>query len=88
MFEMQKVTVRDQIRHEREVARCPRCNNSCGLTVYGYLGRPGRMSCPCGHDFAVPPPFDANQLLTQAVAGRDEITELTFGALPNPDSFR
>jgi len=88
MLEMYKTKVHGQILYGHLVLKCPRCSRSRGLTVNGYLGRPGRIKCPCGNDFPVPPPFDATRLLEQVVAARDGITELTFGPLPDPDSFR
>jgi hypothetical protein len=64
--------------------KCPKCGTTRGLTVCGYLGKPGRVECPRGHKFEIPEPqFDAVEVLQQVVADpRWTVYTLTYGPLP------
>jgi len=76
--------VNGPILHGKTELRCPRDQQRTGLTVAGYLGEAATITCPCGHTFAPPPPFDAVYLL-QVVSTdpRRQTTHLSYGELPN-----
>lgn len=89
MRELRKTRITGQILYGDEVLRCLMCCNDKGLVVYGYLGGKGRIECPCGHEFAVPPPFDAELLLEQtATSPRRVCTSMTYGPLPDAGFFQ
>jgi hypothetical protein len=79
MRETYRTVIQGQILHGTTVAKCPNCRTDRGLTVYGYLGGDARLACPCGNDFPVPPPFDAELLMRQtATDARRRVTSLTY----------
>jgi len=76
-------TVNGEILHGRTVLMCPRDRTRTGLKVAGYTGGAATITCPCGHEFAPPPPFDPVHLL-RIISGdpRRQTTHLSYGELP------
>jgi hypothetical protein len=76
--------VNGPILHGSTVLMCPRDRTRTGLKVAGYLGKAATITCPCGHEFDPPRPFDAVHLL-RIVTGdpRRKTTHLSYGELPN-----
>lgn len=75
--------VNGQILHGTTVLTCPRDQNDTGFTVSGYLDQGARITCPCGQQFAPPPPWDPVHLLRIVSAGpRRGEQNLTYGPLP------
>lgn len=86
---LHKHTIRGQINIGRDTLRCPKCRRDTGLTIYGYRGKKPRVTCPCGHDFKAPSPFDQPWLLEQLNnigAARGE-TQWSVGPSPHPSRF-
>ncbi|WP_262703823.1 MULTISPECIES: hypothetical protein [Streptomyces] len=84
-----KCLMRGQVFFDgQDILRCPECRRDTGLTIYGYLGKKPRVTCPCGADFKAPPPFDQPWLLEQlnSTAPRGE-TQWSVGPCPNPSRF-
>jgi hypothetical protein len=76
--------VNGPILHGTTPLRCPRDQVRIGLKVAGYTGGAATITCPCGHEFDPPPPFDPVYLL-RIVSGdpRRKVTHLSYGELPN-----
>jgi hypothetical protein len=75
--------VNGEILHGRTVLKCPRDQTRIGLKVAGYAGQAATITCPCGHEFAPPPPFDAVHLLRiVSTNARRTTTHLSYGELP------
>ncbi|MBI0296294.1 hypothetical protein JBE04_17945 [Streptomyces sp. PRKS01-29] len=73
----------------QNILRCPKCGRDKGLTIYGYLGKKPRVTCPCGADLQAPSPFDQPSLLEQlnrAAAPRGK-TQWSVGPCPHPSRF-
>lgn len=84
MREYNWTVVNGEILHGATVLKCPRDQTRIGLKVAGYVGRAARITCPCGHEFDPPPPFDAVYLLKVVSADpRRKITHLSYGELPD-----
>lgn len=76
--------VNGEILHGRTVLMCPRDQVRIGLKIAGYVGQGATITCPCGHEFDPPPPFDAVYLLKVVSADpRRKITHLSYGELPD-----
>lgn len=76
--------VNGEILHGTTVLTCPRDRVRIGLRVAGYVGQAATVTCPCGHEFAPPPPFDAVYLLeVVSTDPRRQTTHLSYGELPN-----
>ncbi|TVL89776.1 hypothetical protein [Streptomyces sp. SAJ15] len=85
---LHKHIIRGQVVLGRDILRCPKCRRDKGLTLYGYLGKKPRVTCPCGADFMAPPPFDQPWLLEQlAPQGTSAATRLSVGRVPDPGRF-
>lgn len=83
-----RITSTDE-RGEVHVLRCPKCRRESGLTAYGYRGGTARMLCPCGADFAPPPPHDAAWIMQRSSDPANRtVTNVSVGKGPSLRHFR
>lgn len=61
-----QTTFSDQLVNGKHPVACPRCQETRGHTVEGYLGSPGKIRCRSGHTFNFPRGWDATSALIQA----------------------